>query len=133
MRSGDSADPRAAYLAVVVRGSIGTPVTRCRCQAERRGQPRKAFAFADRVSVTAGQSLVLPILDRGLPATRIDLYQSSVDQHHPLAAIDALAYANVALGGAGRAGAPGLKVSRLSAGGSWIRNFSSATRLQVRP
>ena len=45
------------------------------------------FTLPYKVSVTAGQSLVLPILDRGLPATRIDLYQSSVDQHHPLAAI----------------------------------------------
>jgi len=45
------------------------------------------FILPYKVSVTAGQSLVLPILDRGLPATRIDLYQSSVDQHHPLAAI----------------------------------------------
>jgi hypothetical protein len=38
------------------------------------------------VSVAAGQSLVLPILDRELPAQRIDLYQSSADQRHPLAA-----------------------------------------------
>ena len=37
--------------------------------------------------MTAGQSLVLPILDRGLPAEHIDLYQSSADQRHPLAAI----------------------------------------------
>jgi hypothetical protein len=37
--------------------------------------------------VAAGQSLVVPILDRELPAQRIDLYQSSADLHHPLAAI----------------------------------------------
>lgn len=37
--------------------------------------------------MTAGQSLLLPILDRELPAERIDLYQSSSDQNHPLAAI----------------------------------------------
>src|SRR5580704_6319217 len=29
---------------------------------------------------------MLPILDRELPAQRIDLYQSSADQRHPLAA-----------------------------------------------
>src|SRR4029077_18526161 len=34
-----------------------------------------------------GQSLVLPILDRELPAQRLDLYQSSADRRHPLAAI----------------------------------------------
>src|SRR6266404_3696256 len=45
------------------------------------------FTLPYKVSVTAGQSLVLPILDRELPAQRIDLYQSSADQRHPLAAI----------------------------------------------
>ena len=45
------------------------------------------FALPYKVSVAAGQSLVLPILDRELPAQRIDVYQSSADQRHPLAAI----------------------------------------------
>jgi len=45
------------------------------------------FTLPYKVSVAAGQSLMLPILDRELPAQRIDLYQSSADQHHPLAAI----------------------------------------------
>jgi hypothetical protein len=45
------------------------------------------FTLPYKVSVTAGQSLVLPILDRRLPASRIDLYQYSADQRHPLAAI----------------------------------------------
>ena len=45
------------------------------------------FTLPYKVSVTAGQSLVLPILDRALPAERVDLYQSSADQRHPLAAI----------------------------------------------
>lgn len=47
-----------------------------------------AFTPPYKVSVAAGQSLVLPLLDRDLPARRIDLYQPSVEQHHPLAAID---------------------------------------------
>jgi hypothetical protein len=46
-----------------------------------------AFTLPYKVSVTAGQSLVLPILDRDLPAERVDLYQPSADQRHPLAAI----------------------------------------------
>jgi len=46
-----------------------------------------AFTLPYKVSVAAGQSLLVPILDRELPAQRIDLYQSSADQHHPLAAI----------------------------------------------
>ena len=45
------------------------------------------FILPYKVSVAAGQSLVLPILDHELPAQRIDLYQSSADQRHPLAAI----------------------------------------------
>jgi hypothetical protein len=46
-----------------------------------------AFTLPYKVSVAAGQSLVVPILDRELPAQRIDLYLSSADLHHPLAAI----------------------------------------------
>ena len=44
------------------------------------------FTLPYKVSVAAGQSLVVPILDRELPAQRIDLYQSPADQRHPLAA-----------------------------------------------
>jgi hypothetical protein len=47
-----------------------------------------AFTPPYKVSVAAGQSLVLPLLDRELPARRIDLYQPRVDQRHPLAAIE---------------------------------------------
>jgi hypothetical protein len=45
------------------------------------------FTLPYKVSVAGGQSLVLPILDRELPAQRVDLYQPSADQRHPLAAI----------------------------------------------
>ena len=45
-----------------------------------------AFTLPYRVSVAAGQSLAVPILDRELPVQRIDLYQPSSDQRHPLAA-----------------------------------------------
>src|SRR6202040_2124001 len=34
-----------------------------------------------------GKHFMLPILDRELPAKRLDLYQSSADRRHPLAAI----------------------------------------------
>ena len=44
------------------------------------------FTLPYRVSVAAGQSLAVPILDRELPSQRIDLYQASADQRHPLAA-----------------------------------------------
>jgi hypothetical protein len=47
-----------------------------------------AFTAAYKVSVAAGQSLVLPLLDRELPMRRIDLYQPLVNPHHPLAAVE---------------------------------------------
>jgi hypothetical protein len=46
------------------------------------------FTAPNKVTVAAGQSLVLPLLDRDLPARRIDLYQPSVDGQHPLASIE---------------------------------------------
>jgi hypothetical protein len=51
------------------------------------GAAQIAFTLPYRVSVGAGQSLLVPILDRELPARRIDLYQTAVDRQHPLAAI----------------------------------------------
>jgi len=47
-----------------------------------------AFTAPYKVNVAAGQSLVLPLLDRELPARRVDLYQPSVNGQHPLAAIE---------------------------------------------
>ena len=47
-----------------------------------------AFTAPYKVNVAAGQSLVLPLLDRELPARRVDLYQPAVDSRHPLAAIE---------------------------------------------
>jgi hypothetical protein len=47
-----------------------------------------AFTLPEKVNVPAGQSLVVPLLDRELPVRRVDLYQASVDQRHPLAAIE---------------------------------------------
>ncbi|HXP04760.1 MAG TPA: DUF4139 domain-containing protein [Stellaceae bacterium] len=47
-----------------------------------------AFTLATKVSVAAGQSLVVPLIDRELPARRIDFFQPATDAHHPLAAIE---------------------------------------------
>ncbi|HEV2336352.1 MAG TPA: DUF4139 domain-containing protein [Stellaceae bacterium] len=47
-----------------------------------------AFSAPYKVSVAAGQSLLLPLLDRELPVRRVDLYQPSLDPRHPLAAIE---------------------------------------------
>jgi hypothetical protein len=47
-----------------------------------------SFTLPDRVNVAAGQSLVVPLIDRELPARRVDLYQPATAQGHPLAAIE---------------------------------------------
>jgi len=47
-----------------------------------------AFTLTEKVNVPAGQSLVVPLLDRELPARRVDLYQPSVEGRHPLAAVE---------------------------------------------
>lgn len=47
-----------------------------------------AFTAPYKITVAAGQSLVLPLLDRELPARRIDLYQPSVNPLHPLASVE---------------------------------------------
>jgi hypothetical protein len=47
-----------------------------------------AFTLPTKISVAAGQSLVVPLIDRDLPARRIDFFQPATDPHHPLAAIE---------------------------------------------
>jgi hypothetical protein len=47
-----------------------------------------AFTLPYKVSAPVGQSVVLPLLDREVPARRIDLYQPTVDRQRPLAAIE---------------------------------------------
>jgi hypothetical protein len=52
------------------------------------GATQIAFTLPRKVSVTAGQSLVVPLIDRELPVHRVDLYQPATAQLHPLAAIE---------------------------------------------
>jgi hypothetical protein len=47
-----------------------------------------AFTVPYKVSVAAGQSLVVPLIDRDLPARRLDIYQPAAAPRHPLAAIE---------------------------------------------
>jgi hypothetical protein len=47
-----------------------------------------SFTLPNKVSVDAGQSLVVPLIDRDLPAQRADLYQPATSPTHPLAAIE---------------------------------------------
>jgi uncharacterized protein DUF4139 len=47
-----------------------------------------AFTLPTKVSVAAGQSLIVPLIDRELPARRTDFFQPTTDPHHPLAAVE---------------------------------------------
>ena len=47
-----------------------------------------AFTLPYKVNVAAGQSLVVPLIDRELPGARADLYQPATTRNHPLAAIE---------------------------------------------
>ena len=72
-----------------------------------------AFTASDKVTVAAGQSLVLPLLDRELPAHRVDLYQPQTDAQHPLAAIELTNKSDTGL-------PPGVLTLYQSAGGNGV-------------
>jgi hypothetical protein len=64
------------------------PPARIEAAAASEEATQVAFTAPYKISVAAGQTLVLPLLDRDLPARRIDLYQPSVNGQHPLAAVE---------------------------------------------
>ena len=47
-----------------------------------------AFTLPYKINVAAGQSLVVPLIDRELPARRLDIYQPATVARHPLAAVE---------------------------------------------
>src|SRR5207237_338452 len=52
------------------------------------GATQIAFTLPYKISVAAGESLLVSVLDRELPARRIDLYQAAAAARYPLAAIE---------------------------------------------
>ncbi len=82
--------PAGAAMAMAAPAPRPAPPPPAPIEAAAAAEEATQIAFTPpyKVSVAAGQSLVLPLLDRELPARRIDLYQPSVDQRHPLAAIE---------------------------------------------
>ena len=80
---------RAAEAMAMSAPSAPSPAPAQIVTAETSEQPTQiAFTAPYKVTVAAGQSLMLPLLDRDLPARRIDLFQPSVNTSHPLAAIE---------------------------------------------
>src|SRR5205823_12992987 len=78
----------AAEMVQAAPAAPAPPPARMVAAAASEEATQIAFTAPHKISVAAGQSLVLPLLDRELPTRRIDLYQQSVDQRHPLAAIE---------------------------------------------
>jgi hypothetical protein len=52
------------------------------------GATETSFTLPYPVDVAAGQSLLVPIIDRDLPAHSVDVYRASLDARHPLAALE---------------------------------------------
>jgi hypothetical protein len=84
-----------------------------------------AFTLPYKVSVAAGQSLVVPIIDRDLPTRRVDLYQPAATQGHPLAAIE--------LTNAGDTGLPPGVLTLYQQGGDRGASYLGDARLAAFP
>jgi hypothetical protein len=80
------APPASAAMASEA-AAVSPPPAAIESAEASEGAAQIAFTLPYKVSVGAGQSLLVPILDRELPARRIDVYQAAVDRQHPLAAI----------------------------------------------
>ncbi|MGO1080592.1 DUF4139 domain-containing protein [Inquilinus sp. CA228] len=64
------------YLAQAVEAEAGETATQV------------TFRLPEPITVAAGHSLLVPIIDREIPAGRVDLYLPETEPKHPLAAVD---------------------------------------------
>ena len=69
----DAAPQQFAKVTAAESGETATQVT---------------FHLPEPVTVAAGHSLLVPIIDREIPASRVDLYLPETEPKHPLAAVD---------------------------------------------
>lgn len=53
----------------------------------RQSVAQVEFRLADRVSAASGETMLLPILDRTMPAVSVALFQADTDARHPLVAM----------------------------------------------
>jgi len=84
---GSAVAPAPSSMAVPVPAPPPPPA-QIEAAAASENATQVAFVLPYKVSVAAGQSLVVPLIDRDLPAGRIDLYQPGTAQGHPLAAVE---------------------------------------------
>jgi hypothetical protein len=66
-----------------------TPPTQARLvpAASKEAATQVTFRIPSAVSVTSGQSVLVPIVDRDIPGDRVGIYQPSAHDRHPLAAV----------------------------------------------
>lgn len=88
--------PRALRMAAPAAEAIvadqveGVPQQYARVDAAESGETatQVTFHLPEPVTVAAGHSLLVPIIDREIPAGRVDLYLPQTEPKHPLAAVD---------------------------------------------
>jgi hypothetical protein len=73
--------PAVPPAAPMEQAQAATPV------AAEEATTQVAFRFGQPISVTSGNSLVVPIVDRKVPAERLSLYQPATQASHPLASV----------------------------------------------
>jgi hypothetical protein len=68
---------------------VSTPPSQARlvAAASKEAATQVTFRIPYAVSVTSGQSVLVPIIDRDIPSQRVGLYQPSVHDRHPLSAV----------------------------------------------
>ncbi|MFE0758384.1 DUF4139 domain-containing protein [Inquilinus sp. NPDC058860] len=72
------------------QSAIQAPQQLARVTAAESGESatQVTFRLPEPVTVAAGHSLLVPIIDREIPAGRVDLYLPQTEPKHPLAAVD---------------------------------------------
>jgi hypothetical protein len=74
---------------MVAAEAAPTPPSQARlvAAASKEAATQVTFRIPHAVSVTSGQSVLVPIIDRDIPGERVGLYQQSAHDKHPLAAV----------------------------------------------
>ena len=82
---------RMAQAPMVASESIAPPSppsqARLVAAASKEAATQVTFRIPHAVSVTSGQSVLVPIIDRDIPGERVGLYQQAAHDKHPLAAV----------------------------------------------
>ena len=68
---------------------MARPISQARlvAAASKEAATQVTFRIPHAVSVTSGQSVLVPIIDRDIPSERVGLYQQAAHDKHPLAAV----------------------------------------------